>query len=144
MLGHFATAIVMIAAVLVGLQIVGVDPVYAISSAGFLGLALALSGQDVIRNLLAGTTALLEDRYAVGDQVVVIVGGSEVAGTIDLMGPASIRVRTEARCDMACRALFDRVGHELLPARRQFGDSDPDRPMERGRRRCGAAALGRF
>ncbi len=81
---------------LLGLQIVGVDPVYAISSAGFVGLALALSGQDIIKNLLAGTMAILEDRYAVGDQVAITLGSNEVNGTIDLMGPASIRLRTEA------------------------------------------------
>lgn len=96
MLGHFVSALILLGAVLLGLQVVGVDPVYAISSAGFVGLALALSGQDIIKNLLAGTMAILEDRYAVGDQVAITIGSNEVNGTIDLMGPASIRLRTEA------------------------------------------------
>lgn len=96
MLGHFVTSLVLVGAVLLGLHLVGVDPVYAISSAGFIGLAIALSGQEIIKNLLAGTMALLEDRYAVGDQVIVTMAGNEVSGTIDLMGPASIRVRTDA------------------------------------------------
>jgi small-conductance mechanosensitive channel len=95
MLGHFVTSLVLVGAVLLGLQIVGVDPVYAISSAGFIGLAIALSGQEIIKNLMAGTMAILEDRYAVGDQVSVTMSGNEVSGTIDLMGPASIRVRTD-------------------------------------------------
>jgi small-conductance mechanosensitive channel len=95
MLGHFVTSLVFVGAVLLGLQIVGVDPVYAISSAGFIGLAIALSGQEIIKNLMAGTMAILEDRYAVGDQVSVTMSGNEVSGTIDLMGPASIRVRTD-------------------------------------------------
>jgi small conductance mechanosensitive channel len=96
MLGHFVTALILVGSTLLGLQIVGVDPVYAISSAGFVGLALALSGQDIIKNLLAGTMAILEDRYAVGDQVAITLGSNDVNGTIDLMGPASIRLRTEA------------------------------------------------
>lgn len=96
MLGHFVTSLILVGAVLFGLQIVGVDPVYAISSAGFVGLAIALSGQDIIKNLMAGTMALLEDRYAVGDQVTVSVAGIEVSGTIDLMGTASIRLRTDS------------------------------------------------
>lgn len=96
MLGHFVTVIILIGAGLLALHVVGVDPVYAISSAGFIGVAIALSGQDIIKNLLAGTMALLEDRYAVGDQVTVTLSGNEVSGTIDLMGAASIRVRTEA------------------------------------------------
>ena len=95
MLGHFVTALILVGAGLFGLHLVGVDPVYAISSAGFVGLAIALSGQDLIKNLLAGTTAILEDRYAVGDQVTIAMGSNEVNGTIDLMGPASIRLRTE-------------------------------------------------
>ncbi len=95
MLGHFVTSLIFVGAVLIGLHLLGVDPVYAVSSAGFIGLAIALSGQDIIKNLMAGTTALLEDRYAVGDRVSVTMSGIEVSGTIDLMGPASIRVRTD-------------------------------------------------
>jgi hypothetical protein len=95
MLGHFVTALVFLAAGIVALHVVGVDPVYAISSAGFVGVALALSGQDLIKNVLAGTMALLEDRYAVGDTVEVRVSGEEVRGTIDLMGAASVRLRTD-------------------------------------------------
>jgi small-conductance mechanosensitive channel len=95
MLGHFTTAVIFGAAILVALHVMGVDPVYAISSAGFVGLALALSGQDLIRNLMAGTTALLEDRYAVGDDVTLTVSGNDVRGTVDLVGTGSIRLRRQ-------------------------------------------------
>lgn len=95
MLAHFSSMVIAIGTVLVGLHILGVDPVYAISSAGFVGLAFALSGQEIIRNLLSGTMALLEDRYAVGDVVVFNIGGTEVGGTVDLMGATSVRIRTE-------------------------------------------------
>lgn len=93
-LAHFSSMVIAVATVLVGLHIIGVKPAYAISSAGFVGLALALSGQEIIRNLLSGTMALLEDRYAVGDVVVFTVGGVEVNGTVDLMGATSVRLRT--------------------------------------------------
>ena len=95
MLGHFVTSLILIAGALLSLHLVGVDPVYAISSAGFIGAALALSGQHLIKDILAGTTALLEDRYAAGDQVLILMSGTEIRGTIDIMGPASIRLRTE-------------------------------------------------
>lgn len=94
MLGHVVTLLVVVGAIVVGLNLLGMDPVYVISSAGFVGFALALSGQDLIRNLLAGMTALLEDRYAVGDDVAIRIDGTDVRGTIDLMGAASIRLRT--------------------------------------------------
>ncbi len=47
-----------------------------------------------MKDFLAGTRALLEDRYAVGDDVVLRVGGTEVRGTVDLIGSASVRLRT--------------------------------------------------
>lgn len=95
MLGHIVTAVLLVTTCFIAMQIVGVDPVFVISSAGFVGLAIALSGQEIIRNLLSGTMALLEDRYAVGDHVLISAAGKDVRGTIDLMGPASVRLRTE-------------------------------------------------
>jgi hypothetical protein len=88
MLGHVALGS------LVALNLLGVDLVFAISSAGFIGFAIALSGQDIIKDFLGGTRVLLEDRYAVGDDVVLQVGGNEVRGTVDLIGTTSIRLRT--------------------------------------------------
>jgi len=93
-LGHVVTAAIFALASLVALDLLGVDLVVAISSAGFIGFAIALSGQDLIKDFLAGTRVLLEDRFAVGDDVVLQIGGSEVCGTVDLIGTASIRLRT--------------------------------------------------
>lgn len=94
MLGHLVTVAIFGVATLAALEILGVDPVFAISSAGFVGLAIALSGQDLVKDFLGGTRALLEDRYAVGDEVVLRVSGTEVHGTVDLIGAASVRLRT--------------------------------------------------
>jgi hypothetical protein len=94
MLGQFVTVVIFTLATFAALELLGVDLVFAISSAGFIGLAIALSGQDLVKDVLAGTRALLEDRYAVGDDVVLRVGGSEVRGTVDLIGTASVRLRT--------------------------------------------------
>lgn len=94
MLGHLVTVVIFLVATLVALELLGVDAVWAISSAGFIGFGLALSGQDVIKDFFAGTRALLEDRYAAGDEVILRVGGNEVCGTVDLVGTGSIRLRT--------------------------------------------------
>jgi Mechanosensitive ion channel, beta-domain len=94
MIGRLVTVAIFAVATFASLQLIGVDLAFAISSAGFIGLALALSGQDTVRDFLAGTRALLEDRYAVGDDVVFRVGGNEVRGTVDLIGSASVRLRT--------------------------------------------------
>ncbi len=74
----------------------GVDLAVSLSSAGFLGLALALSGQGLIRDLLEGTRALVEDRYALGDVVEVRIGGHETRGTVEVLGAASLGLRLES------------------------------------------------
>lgn len=94
MLGRFVTVVIFTLAMFGALEIMGVDLVFAISSAGFIGLAIALSAQDLVKDFLGGTRALMEDRYAVGDEVVLRVSGTEVCGTVDLIGTASVRLRT--------------------------------------------------
>jgi hypothetical protein len=94
MLGRMVTVVIFMFAIFAALEILGVNLAFAISSAGFVGLAIALSAQDVVKDFLGGTRALLEDRYAVGDEVVLRVSGTEVRGTVDLIGSASIRLRT--------------------------------------------------
>jgi hypothetical protein len=94
MLGHLVTVVIVTLSVFWALELLGVDLVFAISSAGFIGVAIALSGQDLVKDFLAGTRALLEDRYSVGDEVVLRVSGTEVRGTVDLIGSASVRLRT--------------------------------------------------
>ena len=94
MLGRLVTVVIFMFAIFAGLEILGVNLAFAISSAGFIGVAFALSAQDVVKDFLGGTRALLEDRYAVGDDVILQVSGAEVCGTVDLIGSASIRLRT--------------------------------------------------
>jgi small-conductance mechanosensitive channel len=94
MLGRLVTVVIFVFAIFAALEILGVNLAFAISSAGFVGLAIALSAQDFVKDFLGGTRALLEDRYAVGDEVLLLVGGSEVRGVVDLIGSASIRLRT--------------------------------------------------
>ena len=94
MLGHLVTVVIFTVCSFWALERLGVDLVFAISSAGFIGVAIALSGQDLVKDFLAGTRGLLEDRYAIGDEVVLRVSGTEVRGTVDLIGTASIRLRT--------------------------------------------------
>src|SRR6056297_2569263 len=94
MLGRLVTVGIFMFAIFAALEIVGVNLAFAISSAGFVGLAFALSAQDFVKDFLGGTRALLEDRYAVGDEVILRVAGADVAGTVDLIGSASVRLRT--------------------------------------------------
>jgi small-conductance mechanosensitive channel len=94
MLGRLVTVVIFTFAIFAALEILGVNLAFAISSAGFIGVAIALSAQDFVKDFLGGTRALLEDRYAVGDEVVLRVSGTDVHGTVDLIGSASVRLRT--------------------------------------------------
>ena len=94
MLGHMVTVAIFAVATLASLALLGVSPVVAISSAGFVGFAIAISGQHLANDVIAGTRALLEDRYAAGDEVILRIAGTDVQGTVDLIGSASLRLRT--------------------------------------------------
>jgi len=116
--GHLVTMMIVAVAGLVALDLMGISPVYAISSAGFLGFALALSGQDLIKDLIGGTRALLEDRYAVGDDVDVRIDGTDVRGVVDLVGIASVRIRTAdgSTWHAGHHAIHAVSNHSQLPA----------------------------
>lgn len=94
MLGHFITGLIFVIATFMALHFVGVQPLVALSSAGFIGVALAFGGQELIKDMIAGTTALLEDRYAAGDDVIFLVSGQPISGIVDLIGAASVRLRS--------------------------------------------------
>jgi small conductance mechanosensitive channel len=75
--------------------LVRVDPLVVLSSAGFLGAALAFGGQAVIRDWLTGLVALLEDRYAIGDRITVRVGADDYSGAVETLTGVSLRLRLD-------------------------------------------------
>ena len=113
LIGRLTTFCAFSVALLFGLDRLGINLVLVISSAGFLGLALALSGQGLIRDLLAGTRAMVEDRYAIGDRVTAHVGGTEITGTVDVLAAASVRILTDegATCHVGHDAIDYLVNH---------------------------------
>ena len=92
-MARITTMITFALSALVVARILGVDPVFLLSSAGFVGVALAFGGQSLIQDWLTGLVVLLEDRYAVGDLVEVRVGSEEVTGTVETLGGAGLRLR---------------------------------------------------
>ena len=118
LIGRLVTLCVFAVALLFALDRLGINLVLVISSAGFLGLALALSGQGLIRNLMAGTQALLEDRYAIGDRVTAHVAGSEITGTVDQLAAASVRIRTDdgATCHVGHDDIDYMINHSQTPS----------------------------
>ena len=76
-------------AVLTALGTVGIELAPLIAGAGIVGVAVGFGAQNLVRDLLAGVSMLLEDQYGVGD--VVDVG--EATGVVEAVGLRTTRLR---------------------------------------------------
>lgn len=92
--------------ILAGLE---VDVAWAVSSAGFLGVALAIGGQHSVHDYVNGLHILLEDRFGEGDMIEVTTPTGETrTGTVERLGSFSTRLRGErSTWHIANRALSD-------------------------------------
>jgi small-conductance mechanosensitive channel len=94
MLHHLFAVVLWIGVIIAVFHILELDAAFFLSSAGFIGAAVAIGGQHKVNDYLTGLSVLLEDRYGVGDEVEV--SGSfpnGVRGVIDHIGLVSTRVR---------------------------------------------------
>lgn len=97
MVSHLTSVLIWLVAAIVMFHVLDVDPAFFISSAGFLGAGLAIGGQHKVHDYLTGLSVHFEDRYGVGDEIVVDVGWSQpVRGVVDHIGLFSTRVRDAA------------------------------------------------
>ena len=73
-----------------------IDAAFFLSSAGFIGAAVAIGGQHKVNDYLTGLSVLFEDRYGVGDELVVEVPGREpIHAVVDNIGLVTTRLRDE-------------------------------------------------
>jgi small conductance mechanosensitive channel len=94
MLHHLFAVVLWIGVIIAVFHILELDAAYFLSSAGFIGAAVAIGGQHKVNDYLTGLSVLLEDRYGVGDEVEV--SGSfpnGVRGIIEHIGMVSTRIR---------------------------------------------------
>ena len=85
--------VILVALALVLLNIWEVNVAPAVWSAGIVTAALAFGAQWIVRDVLSGFSALLEDQYDVGDSVELITTvNSAIAGTVEAVGLRSTRV----------------------------------------------------
>jgi moderate conductance mechanosensitive channel len=75
------STVVWIAVLIAGAGVLGVDLAPVIAGAGLAGVALVFGAQSLIRDLLAGLFILLEDHFAIGDEVDL----GEAVGTVEKM-----------------------------------------------------------
>ena len=86
---HLTAGAIWLVAVILVLRELHVALVTVVTGAGFLGVAVALGAQDLLRDYVAGFFMLLDDRFGVGDRVEL--GG--VVGDIEEVTLRWTRVR---------------------------------------------------
>ena len=73
-----------------------IDAAFFLSSAGFIGAALAIGGQHKVNDYLTGLSVLIEDRYGVGDELVVdVANAAPIHAVVDHVGLVTTRLRDE-------------------------------------------------
>jgi MscS family membrane protein len=88
---HLVQALIIVAAVLTVLSVVGIDTSTALAGLGIGGIALALGAQKTIENLLGGIFLLSDRALAVGDLCRV----DKRLGRIEDITLRSVRLRTQ-------------------------------------------------
>ena len=82
-------AVLALFVVLISLSEIGIDIGPLIAGAGVVGIAVGFGAQAMVKDMLGGVSALVEDTMAVGD--VVAAGGK--SGVVEVMTLRSIRLR---------------------------------------------------
>ncbi|EJL45770.1 small-conductance mechanosensitive channel [Brevibacillus sp. CF112] len=77
-------------AILMILQLIGIDLRPVLVSAGVLGLAVGFGAQSLVRDIITGFFIIFEDQFAVGDVVTI----NNMTGTVQEIGLRITRVRS--------------------------------------------------
>src|SRR6185436_9294793 len=102
---------------LIVLAYFGVDPTAALAGLGIGGIAVALSAQKTLENVIGGVSIVFDKAVRVGD--VVKVG--DTSGTVDYIGLRSTRIRTNDRTILSVpNGQIATVNIETLSTRDKF------------------------
>ena len=94
MLHHLFAVVLWIGVVIAVFHILELNAAFFLSSAGFIGAAVAIGGQHKVNDYLTGLSVLLEDRYGVGDEVEISgTFPNGVRGVVEHIGLVSTRLR---------------------------------------------------
>jgi len=90
LMGTFLQALLVIIVVLLGLSNLGIDVGALIAGLGIGGIAIALAAQNVLGDLLASLSIVLDKPFVVGDAITV----GDKSGTVEHIGVKTTRVRS--------------------------------------------------
>lgn len=91
-ISRIVAIIVWAAVLIVILERAEIDPVIAISGAGFLGVAVAIGGQHSVNDFVTGMHILFEDRFGEGDRLRMVVDDEESELTVASLGAFATRL----------------------------------------------------
>lgn len=94
MLARLTGIVIWLSALVVILHYFEVNITFAVSSAGFIGLIVALGAQQSVQDYITGIHVLLEDRYSDGDEIEATTpSGQRVRGVVARLGAFSTRLQ---------------------------------------------------
>lgn len=94
MLHQLTSFVLWIIALIAVFNVLELDAAFFLSSAGFLGAALAIGGKERVSDYLTGLAILLEDRYGVGDEIEASIGWEKpIRATVEHVGVITTRLR---------------------------------------------------
>jgi MscS family membrane protein len=112
-----ADVLVVTAGGLIVLAYFGVDPTAALAGLGIGGIAVALSAQKTLENVIGGVSIVFDKAVRVGDFLKV----GDIAGTVDYIGLRSTRIRTLDRTIVSVpNGQIATVNIETMSARDMF------------------------
>ncbi|MGI9188362.1 MAG: mechanosensitive ion channel family protein, partial [Gaiellales bacterium] len=89
LLTSIVSLLIWINALLIVLELIGINITPLLASAGVVGVALAFGAQTLVKDYLAGIFLIIEDQYGVGD----VVQFDAVTGVIEEVALRTTRVR---------------------------------------------------
>jgi small-conductance mechanosensitive channel len=94
MLHQLTSFVLWIIAIIAIFNVLNLDAAFFLSSAGFLGAAIAIGGQHRVSDYLTGLAVLLEDRFGVGDEIEASLGWDKpIRATVEHVGMITTRLR---------------------------------------------------
>ena len=117
LLRRMADGLIVAAGVIVTLKYFGIDPTAALAGLGIGGIAVALSAQKTLENVIGGLSIIFDKAVRVGDALKV----GETLGTVDSIGLRSTRIRTLDRTIVSVpNGQIANVSIETLSVRDKF------------------------
>jgi len=96
LLNRFAGAILYVTAIIVALDIVGINVMPFIAGAGVAGIAIGFAAKDTLSNLIAGVLLIIDRPFEVGDRIEVwsAPAGSASWGDVIDIGLRATKIKT--------------------------------------------------